>query len=193
MRPGVFVILLGMLSFWAGCPSKECESSLNCPAGEVCGADGQCIVVTCASSLDCNIEEYCSDETGQCQAGCQNDRDCLPTHTCDPDSRQCAASGCRSTALDCDVGEFCNALTGQCVFAGPNYCHHCESDLDCGSSNNFCIRIGSGFDQTYCGVDCSAGQECPRGYECLRVRSVGDVTVAYQCVAPCWMPGYSQN
>jgi hypothetical protein len=186
-------LLLCSVLILLGCTQKECETSENCPNGEVCNTEGQCIVVACTSSLDCNMEEFCSADTGQCTTGCQNDRDCLPTDVCDPESSRCVATGCRATALDCDVGEFCNALTGQCVNAGGNYCKGCESDLDCGSANNFCIRIGSGFDQTYCGVDCSGGQECPRGYECLRVRTVGDVTVAYQCVAPCWMPGYSQN
>lgn len=182
------VALMAMVSL-VGCDRTECETSENCPDGKACSVDGQCIDVACTSSLDCNIGEYCSAESGSCTAGCLNDRDCLPSLSCDTEAKQCVEKGCRSTALDCDFGEFCNTLTGQCTDAGSYYCKPCESDLDCGSSNNFCLRLNSGLDQTYCGVDCSSGQECPRGFECLRIRAAGDVTLGYQCVAACWLVG----
>lgn len=175
-----------LMVFGAGaCDAPECEVSANCPQGEVCNAEGRCETQDCSSSLDCQIEEYCNAESGNCESGCSNDRDCLPTHVCDAETNTCVEPGCRNTQLDCQVGEFCNNLTGDCYDAGGFYCQSCESTEDCGSANNVCLRMG-GSQQTYCGVDCSGGQECPRGYECARVRSLGDVTVGFQCVAACW-------
>ena len=168
-----------------GCTQAECEISANCPEGKVCSAEGRCTEVACSSSLDCNIEEFCDADSGKCESGCLNDRDCLPTDTCEGSSRTCVNPGCRNTQLDCEFGEFCNNLTGECYDAGGFYCSLCESSEQCGSGNNVCLRMG-GSSQTYCGVDCASGQECPRGYECARVRSLGDVTVGFQCVAACW-------
>jgi hypothetical protein len=180
----VLSLALGLSLALSGCGISTCETPADCPTGFVCTDSGSCQVISCNSSLDCPIESWCAAETGQCQAGCLNDRDCLPTQACDQDSLSCYVPGCRSTALDCDIGEFCNTVSGQCVQAGGFYCSECETSFDCGSENNWCIRMGTS--QTYCGVDCSAGQECPRGYFCSRVRGAGNVTVAYQCVAPCW-------
>jgi hypothetical protein len=167
------------------CAAVECEISANCPQGKVCSEAGLCIEVGCSSSLDCNMEEWCSDESGLCTSGCLHDRDCFPTENCDAANRTCVRPGCRNTQLDCEFGEFCNNLTGECYDAGGFYCETCESTKDCGSGNNVCLRMG-GSSQTYCGVDCASGQLCPRGYECARVRSLGDVTVGFQCVAACW-------
>jgi len=188
-------LLLGLLSSLllgvvAGCPSgPQCEIPSDCPEGQTCNSAGQCITQSCTSSNDCEVESYCNLEAAQCTAGCLNDRDCLPTHVCDQDAKRCITPGCRSTELDCNVGEFCNALTGECYDAGGMYCAECESREDCNGGNpdgpNWCLRMG-GNSQTYCGVDCSQGQPCPRGYDCLRVITVGQVTVAYQCAAPCW-------
>ncbi len=183
---GLLVALLSLTA--AACGEKECTTSAHCLAGTVCSAAGNCIPVNCNSSVECPIESWCNSDTGECEAGCLNDRDCLPTHTCDAEARACVEPGCRSTQLDCDYGQFCNTLSGQCYDAGGYYCNTCETKYDCNGGvdgPNWCLRLG-GSSNTYCGVDCSAGQQCPRGYGCGRVRTVGNVTVAYQCVAPCW-------
>lgn len=186
LRPSSLMLLLTVLSLGlSGCPKPDCAAPEDCPSGYVCTDTGSCQIISCNSSLDCPIESWCNAATGQCEVGCLNDRDCLPTHQCNQDSLTCYEPGCRSTDLDCDIGQFCNPVSGQCVDAGGFYCNECETSADCGSSNNWCIRMG-GSSQTYCGVDCSGGQECPRGYTCARVRGPGDVTVAYQCIAPCW-------
>lgn len=190
-----FFALLLLLCL-TGCVEKDCETSDNCPDGTVCSESGFCSQVSCNSSVECPIESWCNSDVGQCESGCLNDRDCLPTHTCDAEARTCTEPGCRSTQLDCNVGEFCNTLSGQCFSTGgAPYCRSCETKFDCNSGTdgpNWCLRMG-GSSQTYCGVDCSAGQECPRGYSCGRVRTVGDVTVAYQCVAPCWEDAYQSS
>ncbi|MBJ93052.1 MAG: hypothetical protein CMP23_01105 [Rickettsiales bacterium] len=185
--------LLGLLLL-TSCEATECETSANCENGTVCTESGRCVEVSCHSSVECPIETWCNSDSGACEPGCLSSRDCLPTNICDEETRQCVLPGCRNTDLDCDLGQFCNALSGQCYDAGrpatqdTYYCKSCESRADCNGGvdgPNWCLRMG-GSSQTYCGVDCSAGQQCPRGYSCGRVRTVGDVTVAYQCVAPCW-------
>jgi hypothetical protein len=182
----LLIALAGLLVFGAtACDQPQCEISSHCPEGQVCNSDGQCNAQACSSSLECNIEEFCDFESGNCTAGCQNDRDCLPTSSCNTETRTCFEPGCRNTQLDCEFGTFCNNLTGECYDAGGAYCRQCESSADCGSANNVCLRLG-GSNQTFCGVDCSGGQECPRGYSCARVRSLGDVTVGFQCIASCW-------
>jgi hypothetical protein len=169
----------------AACAKKECETSANCEAGTVCSATHQCIPVSCFSSNDCPVRSWCNPDTGGCEEGCLNDTDCLPSEHCDVAQRSCYTPGCRGTQLDCSFGEFCNALSGTCYPAGGYYCLRCERNEDCGGANNYCLRLGGSLDP-FCGVDCSAGQECPRGYDCVPVRTTGDVTLAYQCIAPCW-------
>ena len=179
----LFLALLGLL---AACDrGPECETSANCPSGEVCNADGACQIMACRSSTSCAIGEYCDPEIGQCTAGCLNDRDCLPTLACDSEQRRCIEPGCRSTTLDCSFGQFCNVLSGDCYDAGGYFCEPCVSPGDCGTASNLCLRLGP-YGNTFCGVDCSAGQECPRGYECARIRTTGNTTLGYQCIAACW-------
>ena len=128
------------------------------------------------------MEQFCSVEQGTCQAGCETDRDCFSYHRCEEGS--CVNHGCRSTVLDCAMGEFCNNLTGECYPAAGPYCRECNGDEDCGGGANRCVRIGGvGL---YCGVDCSAGQECPRGYNCSSVVDAVGNPVAFQCVTACW-------
>ena len=171
----------------ASCQTDSgCAAHEDCPSGSICSDSGSCVTQACASSLDCAIESWCDPGTGQCTPGCLNDRDCLPTELCDQEQRQCVTTGCRSTALDCNFGEFCDSLSGDCIPAGGFYCHACESNDDCGSPNNVCVRLGGSVQTTWCGVDCSGGQSCPQGYTCGRVRTTGNVTVSYQCFAPCW-------
>jgi hypothetical protein len=166
--------------------APTCTAHTDCAEGQICSDSGACVTQACASSLDCAIESWCDPGTGQCTPGCLNDRDCLPTEACDQEQRLCVATGCRSTALDCNFGEFCDVLSADCIPAGGFYCHPCESNDDCGSPNNVCVRLGGSNQTTWCGVDCSGGQTCPQGYTCGRVRTTGDVTVSYQCFAPCW-------
>jgi len=166
----------------SGCKA-ECEQNLNCPADQVC-TDGKCAARLCLDSSTCPMETFCSDEDGTCKGGCQGDRDCYPYHRCDEDGR-CVENGCRNTSLDCGLGQFCNELTGECFDAGGAYCHTCEVDSDCGGSS-FCLDIGAPGGQRYCLVDCSMGQECPRGYPCVDIVNGGGAVVGMGCYARCW-------
>jgi hypothetical protein len=180
-------LLCLLLLVLTGCQNDEiCSAHSDCDDGEICAESGVCVTQTCTSSHDCSIESWCNPDTGTCTDGCLNDRDCLPTELCDQEQRQCVTTGCRSTALDCNFGEFCDAISGDCIPAGGFYCAPCEGNDDCGSPNNVCVRLGGSVQTTWCGVDCSGGQTCPQGYTCGRVRTTGNVTVSFQCFAPCW-------
>ncbi len=177
------VALLGLplLAGMGGCKA-ECEENLHCDVGEICNK-GQCEAADCYDSSDCEMESYCSDDSGSCEAGCQSDRDCYPYHSCNAQD-QCVNMGCRSTTLDCAMGEFCDLVTGECHEATGAYCRECDDETDCGTGN-MCLNIG--YTQTYCGVDCSMGQECPRGYSCGAVIDIADNVVGYQCITACYL------
>jgi hypothetical protein len=168
----------------AGC-ADECEENLHCELGQVCSA-GQCEDATCVTSDQCAMETFCAQESGVCEPGCQTDRDCYPYNSCNQDN-QCVNAGCRSTVLDCAFGEFCNTLTGECFDASGAYCRECEGyddEEECGAGN-LCVTIG-GYPQPYCGVDCSLGQECPRGYDCGAVQDPSGNIRGYVCITTCW-------
>lgn len=177
-------MILALVSLLAwGCKSKECEQNLNCASSEVC-MEGQCVARTCMDSSTCPMEHFCNADSGTCTAGCEYDRDCYPYHRCDT-SGQCVENGCRDTELDCALGQYCNTLTGECYDAGGAYCHTCKVDSDCGGTN-YCLDIGSPDGSRYCLVDCSLGQECPRGYSCVSIIDSGQNVVGEGCYARCW-------
>lgn len=167
----------------AGC-KNECEENLHCDIDQICSPDGDCIARACAASTSCPMQQFCNDDTGVCETGCTSDRDCYPGDQCHEDGH-CVDPGCRSTALDCQMGQFCNPLTGECFDATGAYCKECDGDEECGAGN-ICLLIG-GYPQTYCGVDCSGGQECPRGYTCGAVQDPTGNIVGYQCITACWL------
>ena len=39
----------------------------------------------------------------------------------------------------------------------------------------------------YCAVNCTYGEECPRGYECLQISDSLGNPLGYGCVAACWL------
>ena len=179
--PFPLLLLMALVLGLAGGCQPDCEISAHCEIGMAC-QDGSCVQASCRTSQDCSIEQYCSEERGMCEAGCETDRDCFSFHRCSEGS--CVNHGCRSTVLDCGMGEFCNDLTGECYPAAGPYCRECNGDEDCGGGANRCVRVGGvGL---YCGVDCSAGQECPRGYSCSSVIDAVGNPVAFQCITACW-------
>ncbi len=180
-RPVLLTLAALALLAMTGC-KDECEENLHCDIDQVCQG-GECVARSCASSSNCPLEQFCSDDSGACELGCLSDRDCYPGDLCDDDGR-CVDPGCRNTVLDCEMGQFCNAITGECYDATGAYCRECEHEEDCGAGN-LCLSIG-GYPQTYCGVDCSGGQECPRGYTCGAVQDPTGNIVGYQCITACW-------
>ena len=168
-------------------PAGACRDHVDClaVAGRTACLGGTCESVECWESMDCPLGSVCAGNWA-CQAGCQNDGDCPAEETCEDGT--CVKASCRSTLLDCDFGEFCNAVSGECYQSGGYYCSECETKFDCNGGvdgPNWCLNM-SGSEPYYCGVDCWAGQECPAGYSCSRIRTAGNVTVGYVCTAPCW-------
>ena len=87
---------------------------------------------------------------------------------------------------DCLDGFTCNAATKTCETSDPlcAACTGAQDDALCGG-DSLCVtrQIVDRFNgnESACGVDCSAGQACPRGFGCeLVVR--GGVAVGEQCV-----------
>lgn len=177
-------LLLGFFALPA-CPSRQCETSENCPTGTVCSATGTCVELSCQSSDECPVDTYCDVSGGGCRPGCVSDNDCRPSQRCDVEQQSCFTPACRNTKLDCAFGEYCNATSGECVDAGGYFCEPCSRNEDCGGGANLCLQLGGQLD-AYCGVDCSTDENsCPAGFTCLRVTRSGE-TDSFQCLAPCW-------
>jgi len=182
---GAVSLLFGLLATQScsqgGTP---CSNNLECDSNEVCRS-GFCRARSCLSSTECDIQHFCDDESGVCVSGCQLDRDCLPDEFCDEGA--CALAGCQDTNLDCSIGQFCNGITGTCFDAGGYYCQSCtgSGDNECGGPQNYCVTIGGAG--PYCGVDCSQGQACPRGFDCLPISDGAGNIIARNCITPCWL------
>lgn len=196
----------------SGCTSnQECaDSATYCETGS-----GQCVPAgRCTSDIQCELGQVCETTRGTCQPGCRRDGDCAGT-SCRCGDVPCTCTGntpeelARCTIGTCDqnfcsnenfcrYGELCGipedagVTRNQCLsdydFDRRPYCARCTSGggVDtCGRGPNFCItdtRTAS----TYCGADCSAGQQCPRGYGCRDIRVV---FTRWQCNANQACPG----
>jgi hypothetical protein len=163
-----------------GTPPFECTQDTPCPnIGDVC-VDGTCQEFRCANSTQCPMESHC--DAGNCLPGCTEEEDCYPGYTCDLEQNKCVQDACTSTTTDCGFKQFCNVATGECYDAGGQYCKWCESETqeqDCGA-HNFCLNH-------YCGVDCSHGEQCPAGFQCLPIGDNYGSIVGYQCFTYCWL------
>ncbi|MBX7096114.1 MAG: hypothetical protein K1X89_00240 [Myxococcaceae bacterium] len=159
----------------------RCTSDLHCALGTVCDVSKGSCVTGCHSSGDCS--------QGACRCG---DVACRCTGTTPAEVAACAIGECDpyfcGSANDCRFGERCGTPDGGMTDAGAGrascfndfdselrpYCSRCTSGAGistCGTGANFCI-IDTRTSSTYCGADCSEGQECPRGYGCRDIRIV---------------------
>ena len=163
-----------------------CYDSGDCDAdpGEVkaCIA-GRCESVDCNTSSDCPMGEICDVDGNDCEEGCNTDLDCLAGSRCD--DGECVDYGCRSTILDCDFGEYCDEDSGSCVPADNAFCAECNTasnDYDnlgttttcddvllgndfCGGAGNYCIDwYFSG--SSGCLIACDEEEDCPAGSQC---------------------------
>jgi len=157
-------------------PKPVCDEQTPCGIGQSCKL-GQCVEERCANSSQCPMESYCYQ--GDCLPGCTEEDDCYPGSTCDVENQTCIAEQCTDTQVDCGFKQFCNTATGECYDAGGQYCKFCNEDAECGDGN-VCYAH-------YCGVDCSGGQECPEGFECIPFQDTSGNIVTYQCFTYCWL------
>jgi hypothetical protein len=157
---------------------------------------GSCIPLgRCSTDLQCALGQVC--DRSQCVDGCRTDGDCEGVScrcgdgpcTCDGGA-DCAVGVCDGTFCSserfCRYGEVCTAQPdsgvpyAQCdndfdPLRRP-YCANCSfggGDSLCGTGPNFCLIDTQNPGNYYCGVDCSEGQACPRGYGCQDVIVVG--------------------
>jgi hypothetical protein len=159
----------------------------------------------CSIDLHCALGKVCDTVKGTCVDGCHTSGDC-PGSSCRCGDKACACAGTTQAELSkCTVGvcdpnfcadkSFCKfgELCGLPPDAGATLAQ-CYSDFDpqrrpyctncpfgggtnvCGTGPNFCLIDTAHPGNYFCGVDCSAGQSCPRGYGCDDVITVGTGT-----------------
>ncbi|MCU0696864.1 MAG: hypothetical protein MUC96_10065 [Myxococcaceae bacterium] len=162
-------------------PRGRCTTDLQCNLGEVCDR-GQCRM-GCRTNGDCNaVSCRCGDVACSCTGTTPAERARCQVGVCDP-------TFCANDSF-CNFGEICGVPPdagvtedggrprAQCysdydIDTRP-YCSRCTSGggVDtCGFGANYCI-IDTRTASTYCGADCSEGQQCPRGYGCRDIRIV---------------------
>lgn len=116
----------------------------------------------------------------ECVQICESHEDCSPDGFCDQETAVCAERECFGDHSDCDFQFFCTPY-GSCAFAGDAYCRPCEPRGACISEGSLCIPMLESSGGWFCGVDCSAGQPCPSGYDCQEISYV-QPSLAFQCV-----------
>lgn len=173
-QEGSFCNGAGVCQLRAGCSTNDdCQASntyCDILSGKCLEGQGLTVGGTCGVASHCPYDSVCMG--GTCQAGCFDDGDCQLGKVCA--DGQCVAGLCSNDGY-CDYGERC--FSGECKVdrRGP-YCRSCSQRTTtnpepCDDPLNFCLinnRELGGFTQ-FCGVDCSAGQACPGGYDCNRV------------------------
>ncbi len=180
----------------AGCETNaDCNnSSLFCDT-----TTGTCLVKgRCTVDLHCPLGQVCDVGRSTCVDGCRTSGDC-PGSSCRCGDKACVCNGkTQAEIAQCGVGvcdsNFCASetfcpfgqLCGAPADAGTSL-NQCYSDYDperrpycdnctfgggvqvCGRGANYCLIDTANPGSSYCGVDCSAGQACPRGYACQDV------------------------
>lgn len=193
-------------------PRTGCSSNADCDPGDgsTCSASfcdvnaAQCVnacvcepaegETCCALDGQCGFGQICNRLTQKCVEGCRSDGDCGLAAACiknapDAPVGACVAGACAAD-FQCQFGESCNIENQQCVFdtRGP-YCASCSGGVasdDCGSPANYCLTDTSVNTRSeYCGVDCSQGQPCPRGFTCNDVIIIPSTTPFCQPAEVC--------
>jgi hypothetical protein len=126
-----------------GVPSV-CE---ECPEGQVCGENGECVDENLVCDPACGDDEVCEEGV------------CIPTNNCDPacgDGEECRDGTCIAVCDPaCEAGFTCEE--GECVEDEPS--NRCFSNEDCEEENTSCY-LGNDLPQDT--RSCVPGVECPR-------------------------------
>lgn len=163
----------------------KCQTRSGCLTNDDCGEglfcdvlSGDCIAYedgACTLDAHCGFGAVCDTLARSCVPGCRDDADCALEQGCVGAGfgrLGSCGTACTSDA-GCGFGDLCNLSAGGVCERdnrGP-YCVGCSGGVssdDCGERGNFCLldTVNGG---AYCGVDCSAEQACPSGYECRDV------------------------
>ncbi|MBK6690520.1 MAG: hypothetical protein IPG45_38990 [Deltaproteobacteria bacterium] len=150
---------------------RPCSPNGNCFGGDVCDPSINACV-ECLADTDCDVGEICNPSARSCQE-CFTNADCAlqPNQPICGSAGQCV--GCAADS-DCGAGEICfTEQGGWCVAPqARGLCEPCDDDDQCGGPEDLCIGYLANntiFDRS-CGTDCSQGQACPSGYQCISVR-----------------------
>ena len=159
----------------------RCASDLHCAWGAICDASTHTCRAGCRSHGDCTLGDACLCTATDAVTGATVEVDCTCEATDEAARLSCAVGTCASERCIsddyCAFGERCTAAEA----SGPPrcasdydvsrrpYCDQCVAGIagqtTCGSGPNFCLY--STYTKTqFCGVDCSAGQSCPNGFDC---------------------------
>jgi hypothetical protein len=153
----------------------RCSNDLHCPLGQVCDSKRASCVEGCRTNGDCpGVSCRCGDLPCACAGGTEAERAACEVGVCDP-------YFCSDESY-CAYGELCgvppDAGTGrnECYSDyDPNrrpYCDNCSfggGTNVCGTGPNYCLVDNAHPGNSFCGADCSQGQDCPRGYRCADV------------------------
>jgi hypothetical protein len=170
-------------------PAGRCTSDDQCELGKLCDHGTGTCQPGCHSYGDCPTANACLcglSDGGRGECSCDS---------VDPNVRaECAVGSCSTDACPntsaCAFGLICESDGGglpQCAsdydHSTRPYCDACTGNPgtpSCGTvpAPNFCLldTSNAGFGSSYCGVDCSQGQDCPNGFHCadvVVVRNVG--------------------
>jgi hypothetical protein len=190
--------------------SGRCASDLHCPLGQLCDQSTSTCKAGCRTHGDCDATQrqacVCPAAASDAGAGGGGEAPCSCEGTTDEERAKCAVGRCAAqVCVDnswCGYGEVCRTPPEgglpKCQTDYDNdlrpYCANCvysPGQDSCGKGANFCL-YSTYTGRTYCGVDCSDGQECPYGYDCSDVIVVWTRT---QCGATdeCMSPDHRTN
>lgn len=158
------------------CLSKgRCSIDLHCPLGQVCDVSRASCTEGCRTDGDCQGSSCrCGERPCSCTGKTQSELASCPLGVCD-------SSFCSNETF-CRFGELCGVAPdagsplNQCYSDFDDnrrpYCANCSwggGTQVCGSGANYCLIDTAHPGNFFCGVDCSEGQACPRGYSCQDV------------------------
>ena len=127
---------------------------------------------------------------GEFGHACDGDADCysgycIPTADGPVCTKPCEDDGCPA-GFTCDyLVETCPDCTYLCIPQYDRLCDPCTVDAGCGTASTLCVDHGA--DGAFCAGACEDDAQCPEGFACEAVESVGGAE-GQQCVpvdAPC--------
>lgn len=174
-------------------PKGRCNSDLQCDLGQVCDFAKSSCVPGCRFNGDCPGSSCrCGDVPCACSGTSTEDLAKCTIGTCDPYfcsdntfckfGEQCGVPDDAGTP-GTDGGMARNRCYSDFDIDHRPYCGNCSSGggiSTCGTGANYCLIDTANPGNFYCGVDCSEGQGCPRGYGC---QDVVVVFTRWQCSA----------
>ena len=144
------------------CVELQCETNIDCPPGESCDENLQCVPddgdTSCASDAECvSPNEMCCD--GECvETQFSNDHCGSCGISCDAGAGEVCDEGSCIDA-ECSVNEHC-ASNSECPVCVDNECRQCQSEDDCPEeTGGVCLVSADDENAGFCG--CSENSDCP--------------------------------